>query len=314
MGLFGGGGKGVLVETAKAEIRDITQVVTASGKVQPEIEVKISPDVSGEIIYLGIVEGQQVEKGLLLIRIRPDFYQAQYEKATAGVSQARAGLSRAKADLLSAELDMERTRELHERNVVAQAEFELSKTKLDIASANLDAARYQVAAAEAEQSQAGESLARTRIFSPMTGTISLLNVELGERVVGTVQMAGTELLRIARLDQMEIETEVNENDVVNIALGDTARIEVDAYPGQTFKGVVTEIAKFSANRRPGNPGTGDKFSGQDQNPGRSQRRQSTETIDGASLRCNLRGGGTSTRRYAAIQARYVEHRRCVYRF
>ena len=242
LGLFGGGGKGILVETTKAEIRNVTQVVTASGKVQPETEVKISPDVSGEIIYLGVMEGQQVEKGLLLIRIRPDFYEAQFAKATAGVSQAQAGLSRAGADLLKAELDMERTRELHERNVVAQAEYEQSKTVLDIAHANLDAAGYQVAAAKAQQSEAAENLARTEIFSPMTGTVSMLNVELGERVVGTVQMAGTELLRIARLDHMEIEAEVNENDVVNITLGDTARIEVDAYPGQAFRGVVTEIA------------------------------------------------------------------------
>lgn len=223
LGLFGGGGKGILVETTKAEIRNVTQVVTASGKVQPETEVKISPDVSGEIIYLGVMEGQQVEKGLLLIRIRPDFYEAQFAKATAGVSQARAGLSRARADLL-------------------KAEYEQSRTVLDIAHANLDAAGYQVAAAKAQQSEAAENLARTEIFSPMTGTVSMLNVELGERVVGTVQMAGTELLRIARLDHMEIEAEVNENDVVNITLGDTARIEVDAYPGQAFRGVVTEIA------------------------------------------------------------------------
>jgi HlyD family secretion protein len=242
MGLFGGGGKGTIVETAKPEVRDVTQLVTASGKVQPETEVKISPDVSGEIIYLGVVEGQQVEKGLLLIRIRPDFYEAQYEKATAGVSQARAGLSRAKADLMKAELDMNRARELHERNVVAASEYEQAQMVIEIAKANHDAAGYQIAAAKAQQSEAAESLARTRIFSPMTGTVSMLNVELGERVVGTVQMAGTELLRIARLDHMEVEAEVNENDVVNITLGDTARIEVDAYPGQSFRGVVTEIA------------------------------------------------------------------------
>ncbi len=242
MGLFGGGGKGVLVETAKAEIRNVTQVVTASGKVQPETEVKISPDVSGEIIYLGVIEGQQVEKGLLMIRIRPDFYQAQYEKATAGVSQARAGLSRANADLLKSQLDMERTKELYDRNVVAKAEYDAAKSVLDISRANLEAAQYQVAVAKAQQSEAAESLSKTKIFSPMAGTVSMLNVELGERVVGTGQFAGTEMLRIARLDQMEIEAEVNENDVVNITLGDTARIEVDAYPGQAFRGVVTEIA------------------------------------------------------------------------
>jgi HlyD family secretion protein len=242
LGIIGGNRGGIQVETAKAEKRDITEVVTASGRVQPETEVKISPDVSGEIIYLGVVEGQQVDKGTLLIRIRPDFYDAQVEKAKAGVSQAQAGLSRAKADLLNAELEMERVKELHERNVVPQAEFDRAKTTVDVAKANYDAAQYQVEAAMAAKSEAVENLAKTRIYSPMNGTVSMLNVELGERVVGTVQMAGTEMLRIARLDQMEVEAEVNENDVVNIALGDTARIEVDAYPGRAFRGVVTEIA------------------------------------------------------------------------
>ena len=242
MGLFGDSGRGIPVETAIADIRDVTQVVTASGRVQPETEVKITPDVPGEIIYLGVVEGQQVEKGLLLIRIRPDFYEAQFDKAKAGVAQTRAGLSRAVADLLKAELDMNRTKELHERNVVAQSEYDQAKSTLDIAKANLDAAQYQVEAAMATQSEAEENLAKTRIFSPMTGTVSMLNVELGERVVGTAQFTGTEMLRIARLDQMEIEAEVNENDVVNISLQDTASIEVDAYPDRQFKGVVTEIA------------------------------------------------------------------------
>ncbi|MFC2085916.1 efflux RND transporter periplasmic adaptor subunit, partial [Bacteroidota bacterium] len=133
-------------------------------------------------------------------------------------------------------------RELYERNVVSESDFERDNTELDIANANLEAAQFQVAAAKAQQSEVSESLAKTSIFSPMTGTVSMLNVELGERVVGTAQMAGTELLRIARLDKMEVEAEVNENDVVNISVGDTAHIEVDSYPGQTFKGVVTEIA------------------------------------------------------------------------
>lgn len=242
LGILGTGGKGILVETAKAEIRDVTELVTASGRVQPETEVKISPDVSGEIIHLGVVEGQQVDKGALLIRIRPDFYQAQYERAKAGVAQARAGSSRAKADLLNAELEMERARQLFDRNVIPEAEYDQVRTALEIAKANYDAAQFQVDAALASKSEAEEQLAKTSIYSPMTGTVSMLNVELGERVVGTMQMPGTEMLRIARLDQMEVEAEVNENDVVNISLGDTARIEVDAYPGQSFRGLVTEIA------------------------------------------------------------------------
>jgi HlyD family secretion protein len=241
LGILGGPG-GIAVETAEAELRDVTQLVTASGRVQPETEVKISPDVSGEIIFLGVAEGQQVVKGDLLIRIRPDFYEAQFERAQAGVSQARAGLSRAKADRLKAELDLQRAEELFERNVVAESEYETASTAFQIAEANLDAAEYQVEAALAAASEAQESLSKTSIYSPMTGTVSMLNVELGERVVGTIQFAGTEMLRIARLDQMEVEAEINENDVVNISLGDTARIEVDAYPGRAFRGVVTEIA------------------------------------------------------------------------
>ena len=242
LGIIGSGGKGPTVETAVAELRDVTQLVTASGRLQPETEVKISPDVSGEIIYLGVEEGMQVSKGDLLIRIRSDFYAAQIEKAKAGVSQARAGQARAEADKLKAELDMTRVKELYDRNVVPESEFDQARTTLDITKANLDAAQFQVEAAEAGLAEAEENLAKTNIYSPMTGTISMLSVEFGERVVGTLQMAGTEMLRIARLDQMEMEAEVNENDVVNISLGDTARIEVDAYPNRPFKGIVTEIA------------------------------------------------------------------------
>lgn len=242
LGIIGEDGKGVFVETAQAEIRDVTQRVTASGRVQPEVEVKISPDVSGEIIYLGIQEGQQVKKGSLLIRIKPDFYEAQFEQSKAGVSQARAGLARAEADLLQSDLELKRAEDLHKRNVIPATEYEVAKTNRDIATANREAAHYQVESAEAREKEAKENLAKTSIYAPMSGTVSMLNVELGERVVGTAQMTGTEMLRIARLDQMEVEAEVNENDVVNILVGDTAHIEIDAYPDRVFRGIVTEIA------------------------------------------------------------------------
>lgn len=242
LGLIGDSKGGLQVETAQAEIRNVTQRVTASGRVQPEVEVKISPDVSGEIIFLGVKEGQQVEKGTLLIRIKPDFYQAQYEQSKAGVSQARAQLSRTEADLLKSQLDLKRAEDLYQRHVIPESEFDLAKTNNEIAIANRDAARFQVESAEAREREALESLEKTNIHAPMAGTVSILNVELGERVVGTGQMPGTEMLRIARLDRMEIEAEVNENDVVNIALMDTARIEIDAYPDRAFRGVVTEIA------------------------------------------------------------------------
>jgi HlyD family secretion protein len=250
-GLFGDSQRGFPVDAEEASIRDITQVVTASGHIQPEVEVKLSPDVSGEIVYLGVREGQHVAKGEMLVRIKPDFYQAQFEQARAGVAQARAGLERTRADMLRAELDLNRARELRDRDVIPASEFDAVETTYAVAKANNDAATHQLESASARQRESAEQLSKTRIFSPMDGTVSMLNVELGERVVGTTQFAGTELLRIARLDQMEIEAEVNENDVVNVALNDTALIEVDAYPNRSFKGVVTEIANSARVRAQG---------------------------------------------------------------
>ena len=239
---LGGKEKAIEVEVARAEIRDITQVVTASGKIQPEIEVKISPDVSGEIIYLGVKEGDWVEKGQLLIRIKPDFYEAQVEQAAAGVAQAKANLEQAYAQLLKAEADFKRQKQLFEKNVIPESEYLAAQTQYQIAQASYDAARYQVESAEARLKEAKEQLQKTQIYAPISGTVSQLNVELGERVVGTSQMAGTDIMHIARLDQMEAEVEVNENDVVFVNVGDTAAIEVDAYPEQRFKGEVIEIA------------------------------------------------------------------------
>ncbi len=241
-GWFGAGGEGISVETAPVEKRDITQVVTASGKVQPETEVKISPDVSGEIVFLGVNEGDEVTQGQLLVRIKPDFYVAQTEQASARVSQAKASLSQARANLLQAELDVRRSKELFEKNVIAESDFETVKTQYDVAQANFESAEFGLASSQAAEREAREQLNKTRIYAPMSGTISQLNVEAGERVVGTSQMAGTELMRVARLNQMELEVDVNENDVVNIALGDSAAIEVDSYPERVFRGVVTEIA------------------------------------------------------------------------
>ncbi len=250
-GLIGGGDEGIEVETARVEVRDITQVVTASGKVQPEVEVKISPDVSGEIIELPINEGDQVERGTLLARIKPDFYQAQVEQADAGVMQARASMAQRRADMLKAEIEFKRQQELYQKQVISEADFQTAQTQLEVARAAHEAAEYAVRSAEARLEEAREQLAKTTIFAPMSGTVSQLNVELGERVVGTSQMAGTEMMRIARLDQMEMEVDVNENDVVNVSLGDTARIEIDAYPERTFRGVVTEIANSARTQGAG---------------------------------------------------------------
>lgn len=242
MGWLGNQEQAMEVETATAEVRRVTQIVVASGKVQPETEVTISPDVSGEIIDLRIKEGDEVTQGMLLARIKPDFYVAQVEQAQAGVLQAKANMAQRRADMLTAQTELKRQQDLFDKKVISESAYLQAKNQYDVAQAAYEGAEYAVQSAEARLRESNEQLSKTSIYAPMNGTISKLDVELGERVVGTSQMAGTEMMRIARLDQMEIEIDVNENDVVNVALGDTASIEVDAYPERTFHGIVTEIA------------------------------------------------------------------------
>jgi len=241
-GWWGGGGDGLSVETAEAERRTITQVVTAFGRAQPEVEVTISPDVPGEIIALPVREGDQVVQGDLLARIKPDAYVAQVEQMEATLKQSRATLEQRRADRLQAERTYERQKKLYDREVISESAIQDAETRYEVAKANFEAARYQVENAEARLQEAQKQLDKTSIYAPMDGTVSKLNVEAGERVVGTSQMAGTEMMRIARLDQMELEVDVNENDVINVALSDTASIQVDAYPDSPFQGRVTEIA------------------------------------------------------------------------
>lgn len=233
---------GTEVETSKAEIRTITQLVTASGRVQPEVEIVISPDVSGEIIQLPIIEGQQVRRGELLARIKPDFYMAQVEQAEANVLQGRALEAQRRADMLNAEQELGRQKSLFDRQVVAESVYQQAETQFEISKSAMDAAKFSVQSAEARLRESKEQLSKTVLYAPMDGTISKLDIELGERVVGTTQMAGTPMMTIARLDQMELEVDINENDVVNVSLGDTSAIEIDAYPERSFKGIVTEIA------------------------------------------------------------------------
>lgn len=241
-GYLGGDDEGIRVETAEAQRRTITQVVTAFGRAQPEVEVTISPDVPGEIIELPVKEGDPVTEGQLLARIKPDAYVAQKEQAEANLKQTRATLEQRRADMLQAERTLKRQEKLYEREVISESGLEDARTQYEVAQANFRAAQYQVENAEARLEEAQKQLNKTSIYAPMDGTISMLSVEAGERVVGTSQMQGTEMMRIARLDQMELEVDVNENDVVNVALNDTASIEIDAYPDQSFRGSVTEIA------------------------------------------------------------------------
>ena len=237
-----GGPNAERVEIVTAGLRTVTQTVTASGRVQPEVEIVISPDVSGEVVQLPVVEGQRVRRGELLARIKPDYYEAQVEQAEAQLSQAKANLAQREASLLLQEQVLERQRQLYEAEVIPLDEYEQSETQYKIAKTDLDAATFNVESSEARLREVEEQLSKTALYAPMSGTVSQLDIELGERVTGNELQAGTTVMKVARLDQMELEVEVSENDVVNVALGDTASIEVDAYPERYFKGIVTEIA------------------------------------------------------------------------
>jgi HlyD family secretion protein len=237
-------GKALTVKIAveNAEKRVVVETITANGKIQPEKEVKISPDVSGEIVALTIKEGDHVEQGQLLLRIKPDTYISQRDRSMAAISSARARLAQSEAQFTQAELSFNRSKQLYEEQTISKSDFEQAQASYSVAKAEVDAAKFSVISAEASLKEANENLTKTSIYAPMSGTVSMLLVELGERVAGTNLMAGTELLRVADLSRMEAQVEVNENDIVRVHLGDTALIEVDAYLDQKFKGIVTEIA------------------------------------------------------------------------
>jgi HlyD family secretion protein len=237
-------GKAVMVKVAveNAGKRTITETITANGKIQPEKEVKISPDVSGEIVELTIKEGDPVEKGQLLLRIKPDTYISQRDRSMAAISSARARLAQSEAQFTQADLSFKRSKQLFEEQTISKSDYEQAEASYTVAKAEVDAAKYAVISSEASLKEANENLTKTSIYAPMSGTVSMLLVELGERVAGTNLMAGTELLRVADLSRMEAQVEVNENDIVRVNLGDTAVIEVDAYLDTKFRGVVTEIA------------------------------------------------------------------------
>jgi HlyD family secretion protein len=245
-GWFGKSGNFKEVEITQVEKTDLIETVSATGKIQPEVEVKLSSEVSGEIIELPVVEGQQVKKGDLLVRVNPEIYQSSLERSRAGLQNIRAGLAQAEANLKEAEANYERNKSLFEKGIISKAEWDRIVSAYEVAQAGRQSAYYNVQSAAASVNEAQENLGRTTIFAPMTGTISSLSAELGERVVGTQQMAGTEILRVADLSNMEVEVDVNENDIVKVSIGDSTIVEVDAYLKQQFKGLVTEISN-SAN-------------------------------------------------------------------
>lgn len=230
------------VAVENAEKRTIIESITANGKIQPEKEVKISPDVSGEIVELTVKEGDAVIKGQLLLRIKPDTYISQRDRSLAAISSARARLAQSEAQFTQAELAFKRSKQLYDEQTVSKSDFEQAQATYTVAKAEVDAAKFSVVSAEASVKEANENLTKTSIYAPMSGTVSMLLVELGERVAGTNLMAGTELLRVADLSRMEAQVQVNENDIPRVKLGDTAVIDVDAYLDQKFKGIVTEIA------------------------------------------------------------------------
>ena len=241
------GNEGYLkVATETGIEREIVEIITANGKIQPETEVAISPDVSGEIVDLVVKEGDEVVKGQYLLKIKPEAYQMARNRAEASLNNARARQKQSEAQLEMASLDYKRNSKLFEDDAISKSEFEQSLTTYNSALAEKEAAEFSVMSAQATLDEADESLKKTSIYAPMVGTISSLSVELGERVVGTSMMSGTEMLRIANLHRMEVEVEVNENDIVRVTNRDTAMIEVDAYPDTRFKGVVSEIP-VSAN-------------------------------------------------------------------
>jgi len=255
------GSKSIKVATETAELRTIIETVSANGKIQPAKDIKISPYISGEVVELFVKEGDFVEKGKKLAKIDPEIYisnyeriEASYKTAQANEASAKARITQSKAQFTKASLDFDRSKTLFEKEVISQADFDAATSAFQVAEADVEAAKenyrsaqFQVSSARASLKEAKENLKRTSIYAPNDGTVSKLSIEVGERVTGASQFsAGTEIMRIANLDVLEVNVEVNENDIVRVSLFDTAVIEVDAYLDKKFKGIVTEIAT-SAN-------------------------------------------------------------------
>ena len=238
---------GIEVQVEYPKRTTITEAIPANGKIQPVTEVKISPDVSGEIIELKVNEGDKVNAGDLLIKIKQDAYISAVDRAEASLNSIKAQYLQQKAQLIQIEQSYKRNNLLFEQKAISEADHESSVAQYQVAVEQLNAAKYNIKSAEAALEEAKESLRKTTIYAPMTGIVSMLMVEKGERVVGTSQMAGTEMLRIANLNEMEVLVDVNENDIIRLNLKDTAYIEVDAYPNRKFKGVVTQIANSAKN-------------------------------------------------------------------
>lgn len=241
------GGKAIGITTEKAVTKTIVQVVTATGKVQPEVEVKITPEVFGEITSLPYREGMPVRKGDVIVTIKPDFYQAQVDQQVAAVAAARATAVNSLVQLEKADADLKKYQDLYDRKLVSDFDYVSYKTAFDAAKANRESALAGVDEAEGFLKQAKDSLSKTSIYSPMDGTVSSRSSEVGERVQSSSEFAGTEIMRVADLSKMEVRVKVNENDIVNVKVGDPVKVSIDAYPDRKFNGVVREIGASADN-------------------------------------------------------------------
>lgn len=247
VGVIKGSDKSIEVETAKADEITIIETVSATGKIQPEIEVKIASQVSGEIVSLSVKEGQVVKKGDLLVKINPDLYTSGVSRSVSNYAGTKSGLAQADASFNEARSNYDRNKALFAKGIISRSDWDKSIASFEMAKASKQTAYFNVQSAQASVKEAKDNLGRTIIFAPASGTISMLNVELGERILGTQQMSGTELMRVANLDNMEVEVSVNENDIVKINIGDETKIEVDAYLKKEFKGIVTNISNSATS-------------------------------------------------------------------
>src|SRR2546423_2854135 len=234
--------KPIPVTTEKAVRKTIVQTVSATGKVQPETEVKISPEVAGEIIDLPVEDGKAVKKGDLLVKIKPDSYKALLEQQEAAISAAKATNLQQKATMVKTEQDLKRAQDMYAKKTISIQEYNSAQAASDVAKNTFESSLHEIERAEAGSSQARDQLSKTTVYSPIDGTVTILNSKLGERIVATGQFAGTEVMRAADLNHMEARIDVNENDVVNVKVGDKANVKIDAYGDRKFHGTVYQIA------------------------------------------------------------------------
>ncbi len=235
------------VTVESVQLRSLTEVITANGKINPEVEVNITSDVSGEVIVLNIKEGDWVEKGQILAKVQPDIYERNLERMEASVKSSRANVDQAKAQLDQKTLSYNRNKTLWEQKTISESDFEMAQVDFDVAKSSLDAAMASLTSQQAALNEARDQLSKTTIYAPMDGIVTKLNIEKGERVVGTAQFEGTAIMTVSNLKQMEVVVDVNENDIIKVETGDSCMIEVDAYLKTYFKGVVTQVANSAKN-------------------------------------------------------------------